>query len=297
MSESSEAAAPPLDATLHRQPLADSVELKRQAAALRNVQNAIVLVPRIEGHLQVYGLALDALDHVHGWVVENTNLDLTGDSRQAAVWLVGGRCIGFMRAALALLADGFAADTTPMLRSVHEATRLLNTLADPDEPDLLRRWLADDWVRPKQTRAAGERMRDRLRKQMEAAKAEAEAEGDHKRAAEIAGGLRSDVMRPGDHLRGASEQIYDVLSKIEHTRRSGLGDAVSVERREMVTAPHPSPRVRADYVEYAGHVVEEVVRSVGDMLAHFFGPGWYGEQVVPLLRSLADVRAAAPLDR
>jgi hypothetical protein len=285
-----------LDAQVRWRPLPDQIKHHRVLAGAANEHRAQILQPRIDGHLQVYGLALDGIDHVHRHIAENTDLDIRGSTRQAAVWLVAGRCIGYMRATLTLLAAGFGAESAALMRSVHEATRLLDALADQQEPELLRRWLADEWVRPKETRQARERMRDRLRAHMEAEKADAESAGDSGRAAEIAEGLALEGMQLGDHLKSASLEIYDILSRIGHTRRSGIGDAVAVDLREMATGPHPDAMVRAGYVEYAGHVVEEVVRSVGDMLSHFYGPGWFGNQVQPLIDSMARARDAAPLD-
>lgn len=285
-----------LDVQVRWQPLSDEIRHNRVLAAAAKEYSAQALQPRIDGHLHVYGLVLDGIDHVHREIAEKSDLDLQGDSRQAAVWLVAGRCIGYMRATLALLAAGFGAESGALMRSVHEATRLLDALADQDEPNLLRRWLADEWVRPKETRQARERMLTRLRAHMNAEKADAEAVGHAERAAEIAAGLELEWMRPGDHLKSATLEIYDLLSRIGHTRRSGIRDAVAVELREMSTGPHPDAVVRAGYVEYAGHLVEEVVRSVGDMLGRFYGPGWFGDQVAPLIDSMAKVRDAAPLD-
>jgi hypothetical protein len=57
----------------------------------------------------------------------------------------------------------------PVARSLHEADLLLETLADPEEGGLVRQWLEDRddaWVRPRQTRAAVERIEGRLEERM-----------------------------------------------------------------------------------------------------------------------------------
>lgn len=185
------------------------------------------------------------------------------------------------------------------MRAMHEATRLLSALADEGEPELLRRWLKDEdnkWVRPAETRKAQENQRARLRESMEAAKQEAEAAGDEARASDIAAGLALDGMREGDQLLRASRQIYDVLSRIAHSRRSGVKDAVSAELRRMATGPHPDPVIRAQYVEYTGHIVEEAVLHVGDALGRFHGRGWFTAQVKPLIESIQKLRVVVPLD-
>jgi hypothetical protein len=43
----------------------------------------------------------------------------------------------------------------------------------------------------------------------------------------------------------AALQIYDVLSRVAHTRRSGTSDSLPVGLRTMATGPHPDPAVRA----------------------------------------------------
>ena len=91
------------------------------------------------------------------------------------------------------------------------------------------------------------------------------------------------------------QRDLDVLSRIAHTRRSGVRDAVSVELREMATGPHPDPVIHADYVEYAGHVIEEVLLAVGDALGRFYGAGWFATNVKPLIESLTRLRQMVPL--
>ena len=124
---------------------------------------------------------------------------------------------------------------------------------------------------------------------------EAEAAGDDARASEIAVGLALDGMREGDQLLVATRQIYDVLSRIAHSRRSGVKDAVSAELRQMATGPHPDPGIRAEYVEYTGHIIEEVLLHVGDALGRFYGPGWFTTQVKPLIESIQKLRVMVPL--
>src|SRR5215211_1114577 len=129
----------PLDASVQARPLPDYIKRRRETAHRSYERRAAILQPRIDGHLQVYGLVLNALDHAHRQVADNTNLTLDGDTRQAATWVVAGRCIGLARAVLTLLAAGFGPETVAAARTLHETVRLLGVLADEHEPELLRR--------------------------------------------------------------------------------------------------------------------------------------------------------------
>jgi hypothetical protein len=90
--------------------------------------------------------------------------------------------------------------------------------------------------------------------------------------------------------------IYDMLSKIGHTRRSGLRDAVAPPLRRMATGPHPNVLIRGDYALWATYVIKEVLMSVGEVLSRFAGPGYFQDQVRPLIDALEQVRRARPLD-
>jgi hypothetical protein len=70
--------------------------------------------PLIEGHLAVYGVALDQLERAHQRIADITDLDLSGETRPAAVWQVAGRCIGFARAVLVLAREGIGDETPPL---------------------------------------------------------------------------------------------------------------------------------------------------------------------------------------
>jgi hypothetical protein len=294
-----EAQDDPFEVRVQARPLPDYIQRRRELARLEYARHAAILQPRIDGHLEVYGLVLDALDSAHRHIADNTNLTLDGDTRPAAAWTVAGRCIGLARAMLTLLAAGFTAEAAAEARTLHEAVRLLGVLADEDEPDLLRRWLEDDgnrWVRPRATRAASDRQRERVVAKLPDALAEARARGDTRDAAQLDEAIRSGGLEGDNLLAGLSLRIYDVMSWIGHSRRRGIQDAVSVSLREMATGPHPDPLVRAEYVEWAGAILVEVTQLVGDALGRFFGPGWYIQQIVPLVDKIGELGTAAPID-
>ena len=279
--------------------LPEEVKQKRWIANAARERREQVVQQRLDDHVQVYGMVLDAIEHAHTSIADDSDLDLGGDTRQAAVWIVAGRCIGYGRSILVLVSQGFGGESAAQMRAAHEATRLLSALADHGEPALLRQWLDDEgqkWVRPKQTRAAGERMRVRLRETMVAAQAAAEAAGDVESVAEIEAGLQLEAMSDDSPMSEATRSIYDVLSRIAHTRRSGVRDAVAVPLRQMATGPHPDPLIRADYVFYAGQVVEEITLMVGSALGQFYGPGWFSTHVKPLVDRVALLRTTVPID-
>jgi hypothetical protein len=175
------------DVELHWRELPAEVREAREREDERQASLAVILEPRIAGHLNASRIAVDAMGELHRLIGDRTNLDLGGDSRPAAAWLIAGRCIGVARAMLTLLNAGYAAEVVLTARALHEATRLLDAVADDDDPELLRRWLEDDeWVRPRETRQARERMRDRLELMLREQHAQAVDAGHTDRAELIA---------------------------------------------------------------------------------------------------------------
>ena len=66
---------------------------------------------------------------------------------------MGGRCLAVSRVLLHDLQGGFASEAVGTLRALHEAVQLLAALAFHLEDDAARRWLAGEWIRPKEARA------------------------------------------------------------------------------------------------------------------------------------------------
>ena len=122
-------AAPPVK----WRPLPDEVKRKRWIANANRERASKIVEPRIEGHLKVYGIALDGLTQAHTGIPDETDLDLAGDTRAAAVWIVAGRCIGYARAVLTLVGAGYGGESAAQMRALHEANRLLSALADDGE--------------------------------------------------------------------------------------------------------------------------------------------------------------------
>lgn len=284
----SEPTAPDSDAenpTISWRSLPPEVSRRRVEVGIERERESALLQPRIDAYLEIYGLALDALASVHRGIADGTDLDLSADNRAAAVWTVAGRCIGFARSTLSLLRNGFGAESAAQMRALHEANRLLSALADDAETDLLRQWLADkdQGVRPREARAAQERWRHRVRAAMIEKRAQAKAAGDEALSREIDDGLGLEAFAEDDSMSQATRQIYDTLSRIGHSRRSGIRDAISEPLREMAVGPHTDLTIRAEYVTYGGLLVVETLISVGHALGRFHGQGWFEAQIRPLI--------------
>jgi hypothetical protein len=256
---------------VRRRDLPSDVSELRELAAGRYDASREKIESRIEAHVTACRVAIDFLDATHTKIADGTDLDLEADTRQAAAWILAGRCIGLARALLNLLEDGFAAESVPTMRTLHETNRLLWAVSEEDE--MAHRWIVDDdkkYVRPREARESGERSRAELHAALRAMKAQAEQEGLHDEAARMQDAIDSLSADEGARMVAAARQIYDMLSRIGHSRRSGMSDALHPELRRMVTGPHPDPSVRGGYVEYGTSLIEETLIHVGVALGRFF---------------------------
>lgn len=287
------------------EPAGQEIPAEVEAARSQLAEVVDALTPaidrRIEAHLSAASGALDAMEGVHRFIADRTDLDLETDSRQLAVWLLSGRLTALARAAVALLHAGYGTEVAPTLRVMHETSRVLHAIVDRQEKDLLQRWLDDDnqrHVRPKHARAALGRIRLRTVGTMEELKQKATEAGYGELVAELeeaSASVAGDEDDP-DYLAHLSLGVYDGLSRVAHARRSGMIDSLSVRGRDFVTGPHPDPRMRGPWVEQTGVTIEEALLAIGDGLDLAFWPGYFTQQILPLIQELAKVRAAHPLD-
>ena len=160
---------------------------------------------------------------------------------------------------------------------MHETTRILHAVSDRDEADLLRRWLDDEkYIRPYEARKVDDRMRLRQAPNLDALIQQARDAGERDLAAQVEAALEGlHLDADDDFLEGLSAPIYDRLSRVSHSRRSGMNDSVSVKLREIAMGPHPSWEIRATYVAFAGEVIEEVLIACGDGLSSAFWPDYF----------------------
>lgn len=255
-----------------RRPLPSDAQQERATFQQTNEKNGRILQPMIEAHLTGYAAALDELEWAHRRVADETALELDAATRQAGLWLITGRCIGLARAALHLGSAGYAADVAPVLRSLHEATRLLSAFALRGEERLVQRWLAGRNVSRGEVMAAAARQEEAL-------------------AAEM---LKEGVPPPG-RTGDFFDRLYGRLSEFAHHRRRHLLDQVSVPARFMAAGPHPDWRARAVTVDQMGWLIVELVSVGGSALSQLWGPDWYHGRFQPTYRALLELKARIPL--
>lgn len=255
-----------LQPEINSRPLPDSVRRERARMAEVDARDRALYETAIEKHLVARTVALDALEAQLDRLAEETDLDLIGDTRPAAVWQMAGRCIGIGRLMLDALAMGYTAELPHLARALHEADRLLAAFEYPSEEPLLRKWLADDgheWVRPKEAREALARI-----EQM----------------------IRDGTGVAGEEAINSIEQlnmtIYDQHSRAAHHRRSWVQDAVFPDERKMIRGISDAWIRRAMTTHSMVKVVDESIIFVGSALANFFDTGWYSANVMPLMNSL-----------
>ncbi len=232
-----------------------------------------ILRPRIDAHLTTFQVALRGLAEQHTRLVEQTDLDLDGNSRWVAVWEITGRCIGLANALTDQLRRGYTAETVGTMRVLHEAANLIVIFADTEEDDLTRRWLRGRQVSQREARAHIIRYQERAR--------------------ELA---RANGINIEGDLADLTRQVYVGLSKGAHNTRSGFKEVIARDARIFSYGPHPDLRVLAVYIDYAGTLIEQIVIEVGMAFAMLLGPDYYEAEIKPFQDALHAIRAAANID-
>jgi hypothetical protein len=227
----------------------------------------------IDAHLAAHMQALAFLAEEHQRIADSHDFDLVGDTRPAALWQMAGRCIGIARLILDAVGLGYTAEPVHLARVLHEADRLLDMFADPEESPLLQQWLDDEkWVRPASARKAEARFEQRLADAM-AARGEPEL----------------------DRTKERTQRLYAEFSGAAHNRRRWVEDAVAPELRTMLRGPTTVWARRATTAAVMVAVVEEAVITVGGTLDLFLGEGWYRRNVTPHIAALSALRSKQPL--
>lgn len=255
--------------------LPDDVRRSREEQEARDAADRQRLEPRIEAHIAAHRMALDYLAERHQALADELDFDLVGDTRPAAIWQMAGRCIGLARLILDALQLGYTTEMLHLARALHEANRLLTVFGLEEGTDLLRKWLADEgneWVRPKEARAAEAEFEERLAEAMRAA------------------GL-PELERTSDRARA----LYGHQSQAAHHRRRWTQDAVFPQQRTMLRGRASVWVRRAATTAAMVGVVEECVQAVGDALQAFHPAGWYGENVKPFVESFEALRRTSAL--
>jgi hypothetical protein len=244
----------------------------RLEQAGRDAADRARLEQPIAAHVTARRIALDALADAHQELADGYDLNLTSATRPAAIWQMTGRCISIMRALLSLVEGGYTAEVLYLGRALHEASRLLSALGDEQEDELLRRWLAGEYVRPAEVRAAEARYEDRLA------------------AAMIAEG-RPELPRT-EHV---TRQIYSKMSEASHHQRPAVEGDIAPMLRTMARGTDPTWERRAVAASVMLSVVDEGIDAVGEAIARFHGAAWYDEHVRPFWASFEVLARDQPL--
>jgi hypothetical protein len=247
-------------------------ELRERVAAEHEGLDA-VLQPRIDAHIAALAEEVDRVIGVHLGIADNTDLELQAATRWSAIWELSGRCLAICRVVLHDLREGFTSEAVGSLRSLWEASILLAAVAYHEEEDLLRRWLAGEWVRPQQARGAVARKEALAHRRMR----EAGIEPEGRRVSEV------------------GSEIYDLMSRPAHHRRGGFPETISTELREFTYGPHPNAEIRAHHVDYASELIETALIIVIDSLGDVIGREYVREALGPMQERLNRVRQEFPL--
>jgi hypothetical protein len=268
----------PLDVKVTARPLPAPAAQLRLHGAVDNARNDPVAGPRITAVLTACKLVGQQLEGLHQRYANNTDLDLIGYSRAAALWLLSGRILGLLRALLVQVEAGICNESVITGRAIHEAARILFAFSVPGEETLVRLWLDDEgrygYVKQGPARAAIERYENALAEAM----------------------TRSGLPAiPG--TREKTEEVYDRQSRVAHSRRSSCVDSVWDPARVMAYGYQPSTIRRAGYARWAASMTGEVINAVGDALRALYGqPGFFTERIAPMHKQLEAVLASSPLD-
>jgi hypothetical protein len=263
---------------IRSRPIPAEVARLRIEATADDAANSAVAQPRIEAVLTACKLVAQRLEELHEAYVDLTDLDPAGYSRAAAIWLLSGRILGLHRALLTHVEAGIGDEAAVTGRAIHEASRLLFAFGGPAEQDIVRLWLDDEgrhgYVKQGAARAAERRYEDALAAAME----------------------RAGLPRINS-VTSKTEEMYDKLSRVAHSRRSSCLATWWGPGRKMAYGVHPSAIRRAGAVAWASSMTGEVINAVGDALRALYSqPQFFSDQIAPLQKALDSVRESAPLD-
>jgi hypothetical protein len=263
-----------LEPEIEQQPLPREIERLREGYEATLPALEAILQPRLEAHLLILQQSIDGLIELHVAVVEQSDVELEAETRWVALWEVAGRCLALANLFLAELRLGYTAETVGTIRVLNEALLLLDAIAGDEAGDLVRRWLGGETVMPRDARPV---------------------------VGEVQAGVVAELIERGVELEGGDivelgRTIYGLLSKGTHNARPGFAESVSRPLRQFNYGPHPDPRQRAVYIDYASEVIEGTILSVGSALALFFGGEWYRDTIRPLQQELEAVRNGLPID-
>lgn len=285
------------------------VEHLRQKAAEGYAEAEGVLRPKIESHLDAYQAGIDALARTHAELMDRSDLDLGAATRSMAVWDLAGRAISLANALIDQLRRGYGPQTIGTTRLMFEAATLLEAVTEAPEA-VVRKWLDGKHVPVSEARehliALAVRSVDESTQTgaavvdnpaYQSLVASIEATSDYQEFIEKRrekGGAPEGVAALVEYLNRGE---YGELSHKRggHNDRDGLEHARDARLREYYYGPHPDPRVRAAYIDLAGHDIQRVVIVAGLAFAKFFLGEDYKHQTIAIQQSFENVRHALSL--
>src|SRR4029077_12154070 len=196
-----------------------------------------------DAHIAACRIVAKQLQDWHQGIADTTDLDLTGYSRGAAVWLLAGRCLGLLEVLLIQAEAHIDNEALIVGRAVHEANRILMAFcADPDEDELVRLWLDDEgkhgYVKQGAARAINNRFEEKLNETM-----------------------KDQGMLPLGSTDKLTVDLYDRLSRTVHSRRSSCVSSVWEAGREMAYGRAPNQLRRASAVKWTASITVEIVEA------------------------------------
>lgn len=254
-----------------KHPLTADVAKARAEFARTNARNGEILAPLIGAHLMAYDAARTELLDAHRYIADQTALDLHAKSREAGMWLIAGRCIGLAHAAHLAVSAWVTVEVIPVLRSLHEATRLLSVFRMPGEEALVEKWLGGRSVARGDVMAASRRQEATAREQMLK--------------------LGHPILAPTSEY---FERQYGRWSEFAHHRRRHMLNQVAGPDRVMAVGPHPDWRARAAAVDHLGWYLAELVSVGGFVMADLGRPEWV-DRFQGTYRSLIELMTRIPL--
>lgn len=141
-----------LEPPIRGRELPDHVRELRDRADAEAVQIDAETQVWFDAHLAVYRNAIHELIDTHRALADETDVDIGADTRWSAIWELSGRCLAISNVVLHDCRGGFTSEAIGTLRSLHEAVQLLHAVAFHEEEALVRRWLAGEYIRPKEAR-------------------------------------------------------------------------------------------------------------------------------------------------
>ncbi len=258
---------------VRRHPLPVEVIAARDERRRVNAASERIVAPRIAAHLRVAQVVLDALQGEHRRLADQTNLDPLSKTRQAAAWLLAGRCLSMCDAIVAVLRAGLTIEISPLARTLHEACATLFIMLDSNETKLHQQWLRDGYFRPTTFREAEKRNRERKAIQMPGR-----------------------GLAPIDSIDKPDNPIYHELSRLAHNRRSGILESYRPDLRELVSGSQADLLAHGVWVGCGTMTLFEGTLTVEISLTTMLGHKFRLPSGETIFGSFFDVEKDHPLD-